>query len=234
MTLPRSVCAPRPPKTVCAPAAAEAAAHAAALTGLEQDHEDQEDADDDVEDGDEGDQRSAPFTMARKSSALRLAPPTSAPSTSGWAMSSAAFSGFTEPPYWIRICVGDGAPELAEDAPDGGVDLLRLGGGGGLAGADRPHRLVGDRHLARAASASRPASPWRTWRSTTSSVRPASRSASVSPTQTMGRRPAREQRADLLAHGLVGLAEELAPLAVAHDAVPAAGVGEHRRRRPRR
>jgi hypothetical protein len=36
--------------------------------------------------------------MPRKSSALRLAPPTSAPSTLATPISSAAFDGFTEPP----------------------------------------------------------------------------------------------------------------------------------------
>jgi hypothetical protein len=36
--------------------------------------------------------------MAQKSSALRLAPPTSAPSTSASARISAAFFGLTEPP----------------------------------------------------------------------------------------------------------------------------------------
>jgi hypothetical protein len=36
--------------------------------------------------------------MGPKSSAVRLAPPTSAPSTSGSAKISAAFPGFTEPP----------------------------------------------------------------------------------------------------------------------------------------
>jgi hypothetical protein len=41
--------------------------------------------------------------MATKSAALRLAPPTRAPSISGWAMSSGALAGVTEPPYWMRI-----------------------------------------------------------------------------------------------------------------------------------
>jgi hypothetical protein len=36
--------------------------------------------------------------IARKSSALRLAPPTRAPSTPGIVKSAAAFPGFTEPP----------------------------------------------------------------------------------------------------------------------------------------
>ena len=41
---------------------------------------------------------SAAATIAAKSSGSRLAPPTSAPSTSGWETSSSAFSGLTEPP----------------------------------------------------------------------------------------------------------------------------------------
>ena len=54
--------------------------------------------------------------MARKSPALRLAPPTSAPSTSGWDMSSAAFSGFTEPPYWMRIASAASPPRSRRSA----------------------------------------------------------------------------------------------------------------------
>ena len=117
--------------------------------------------------------------MARKSSALRLAPPTSAPSTSGWDMSSAALSGFTEPPYWMRIDVGHRPAQLAEDGADGGVDLLRLRGGGGLAGADGPDRLVGqgDRGQ-RLGAAARPARRAPAGRPPRGSGRPRARPAS--------------------------------------------------------
>ncbi len=47
--------------------------------------------------GERGNQPTA-RAMARKSAALRLAPPTSAPSTSAVASRAAALSGFTEPP----------------------------------------------------------------------------------------------------------------------------------------
>ena len=42
--------------------------------------------------------QAAASTIAAKSPGSRLAPPTSAPSTSGWAISSAALPGLTEPP----------------------------------------------------------------------------------------------------------------------------------------
>lgn len=45
----------------------------------------------------------AALMMPRKLSALRLAPPTRAPSTSGWAINSAALVGLTLPPYRMRI-----------------------------------------------------------------------------------------------------------------------------------
>ena len=41
--------------------------------------------------------------MRAKSSGSSDAPPTSAPSISGIAMSSAMLPGFTLPPYWMRI-----------------------------------------------------------------------------------------------------------------------------------
>jgi len=40
--------------------------------------------------------------MSANSSGSRLAPPTSAPSISGWAMKSRMLPGFTLPPYWMR------------------------------------------------------------------------------------------------------------------------------------
>ena len=39
------------------------------------------------------------LTISAKSAALRLAPPTSAPSRSGWPMNSAILDGVTLPPY---------------------------------------------------------------------------------------------------------------------------------------
>src|SRR3546814_566976 len=50
------------------------------------------------------------WTIRAKSSASRLAPPTRAPSMSGWLISSLALPGFTEPPYWIRTDSAASAP----------------------------------------------------------------------------------------------------------------------------
>ena len=63
------------------------------------------------------------------------------------------------------------------------MGLLGLGRGGRLPGADGPDRLVGDHEARRAAGAAGGRS--RTCRSSTARVCPASRSCSVSPTQTM-------------------------------------------------
>jgi hypothetical protein len=49
-------------------------------------------------------------TIAAKSDARRLAPPTSAPSISGWANSSAALVGVTEPPYCTRTRAATPSP----------------------------------------------------------------------------------------------------------------------------
>src|SRR3546814_134273 len=51
------------------------------------------------------------WTIRAKSSASRLAPPTRAPSMSGWPISSLALPGFTEPPYWIRTDSAASAPK---------------------------------------------------------------------------------------------------------------------------
>jgi hypothetical protein len=47
--------------------------------------------------------RAARLTIETNADALRLAPPTSVPSISGSATSDSIFSGFTLPPYKIRI-----------------------------------------------------------------------------------------------------------------------------------
>ena len=52
--------------------------------------------------------------MSANSSGSRLAPPTSAPSISGWAMNSRMLPGFTLPPYCTRIdYIIASRPELA-------------------------------------------------------------------------------------------------------------------------
>src|SRR6266446_4396582 len=59
----------------------------------------------------------APAMMRAKSSAFKLAPPTSAPSMSGWPSRSAAFSGFTDPPYWIRTASATAGPASSRRRP---------------------------------------------------------------------------------------------------------------------
>ena len=82
-----------------------------------------------------------------KSAALRLAPPTSRPSTSGWPISSSALSGLTDAAVEDPRLLGELlAVHRARQAADERVDLLGLLRGGRPAGADRPDRLVGDRH----------------------------------------------------------------------------------------
>ncbi len=88
---------------------------------------------------------SAAAAIATKSSTTSAAPPMSPPSMSGWASSSAAFAGFIEPPYWIRTRLGRlVAEQVGEHAADVRVRGLRDLGRGRQAGADRPHRLVGE------------------------------------------------------------------------------------------
>ena len=59
----------------------------------------------------------AALMMAAKESAFRAAPPTRAPSMSGWLMSSAALSGFTEPPYCRRTASAAAAPKASATTP---------------------------------------------------------------------------------------------------------------------
>ena len=100
----------------------------------------------------------AAATICAKSSGSRLAPPTSAPSMSGWARISAALSGFTLPPYRMRTRSAASFERSPDERADERDRLLRLLGRRDLPGADRPDRLVGDHdvgelvvgHLARA------------------------------------------------------------------------------------
>ena len=55
----------------------------------------------------------AALTITAKASAFNDAPPTKAPSMSGWVNSSAAFLSLTEPPYWIITCWATFASNLA-------------------------------------------------------------------------------------------------------------------------
>src|SRR6266849_2650698 len=53
------------------------------------------------------------FTMSAKLRTSSEAPPTSAPSTSGWLINSRAFDGFTLPPYWMRTRRATVSPKIS-------------------------------------------------------------------------------------------------------------------------
>ena len=101
--LERSVAVPRAPNAVCDPVPPKALARSWPLPCLGEDDQDQEQAHEHVKDRDEYRHhdvlllRSKP-QMRLKESALRLAPPTRAPSMSASAMRSSTLSGFTLPP----------------------------------------------------------------------------------------------------------------------------------------
>jgi hypothetical protein len=83
--------------------------------------------------------------MSAKLRASSDAPPTSAPSTSGWLISSLALFGFTLPPYWMRTFLAVASSNIfTSNAADERVRVLRLLRRRRLAGADGPDRFVGD------------------------------------------------------------------------------------------
>ena len=128
---------------------------------------------------------------------------------SGWPSNCAAFAAFMLPPYSRRMLPERGLAACQLRAQHG-MHLLRLLGRGGLAGTDGPDRLIGHDHFADAMAVE--VNHRRQLARTTASVSPASRSASVSPTQTMGS-DARCQRAlGLDRHLRIGLAMVLAAL----------------------
>ena len=158
--------------------------------------------------------------MRANSSGSRLAPPTRAPSMSGWAISSAMFDGFTDPPYCTRTRRGRRRRRQAgHDGTDGAAHRLGVVGGGGATGADGPDRLVGDDQAADLLVGDAGETGARPGRCTLASVLPASRSSSVSPTHRIGVMPCGQDGLDLLVDHLVGLAEQLAALGVAGDDV---------------
>ena len=85
------------------------------------------------------------------------------------------------------------------------------------------------RPASRSAAGSCPVRAPVSWRRTTSTWRPASRSPSCSPTHRIGRRPASMARADLAADDLVGLRGIATALGVADDD-PVGEPDQHRRR----
>ena len=101
-----------------------------------------EPVEDDEDDGHEA--SSAARRIAANASGFNDAPPTSAPSMSGWLKNSAALASVTLPPYWIGISSAPDAIQLAQDVPDLAGHGLGIGARRGITGPDGPHRLVGD------------------------------------------------------------------------------------------
>src|SRR6266516_312455 len=112
--------------------------------------------------------------IAMKDSRSSDAPPTSAPSTSGWLRRTAALSGLTEPPYSTGTSIIDLMNACASCAISG-VAVFPV-----------PIAHTGSYARTRLSSASKAES----CRCNTLSVSPRSRSPSVSPTQAMTNMPA--------------------------------------------
>ena len=145
--------------------------------------------------------RPARATIPAISSGLSEAPPTSAPSIDGLGEELADVRGRD------AAAVEDG--HVIRGAPHAERARASRGSPSAIAAAsaprrvaarpDRPDRLVGDRpgRPPRGRAASWPARQPRSCASTTSTARPASRSASCSPTHRIGRRPASTARPSL-------------------------------------
>ena len=169
--------------------------------------------------------------MRANSSASRLAPPTSAPSMSRLAISSAMFAAFTDPPYWMRTASPVGAVGERGRCAHGwrwhtawaSVGRRRL------AGADRPDRLVGD-HQGGDLRLGAPGDAGVDLAEHLRLGRP--RLALVERLADADDRghPVLLDGRDLGGDHLVGLAEQLAPLAVAADDVLHVELGEEHRR----
>src|SRR5687768_8143469 len=86
----------------------------------------------------------AAWTMRAKSSGSSDAPPTRAPSMSGWPSNSAALPPLTDPPYWIRTAPEVAAPEAPSTTARMAAQTAWASSGVALAGADGPDGLVGD------------------------------------------------------------------------------------------
>ena len=108
------------------------------------------------------------------------------------------------------------------------MDLLGLLGRGHFAGADGPNRLVGDDHAGHLLGRQAGQRAVELLADDLGRCWPASRSASSSPTQTIGISPAARAAMRLFVHVGVGLAQDVPPLAVAENDVAAAQVDEHR------
>ena len=167
--------------------------------------------------------------MAMKSAAFSEAPPIRPPSMSGCGEELRRVVGLDAAAVEDAASRRRAACAALQLRAQQRMHRLRLLGRGGLAGADGPDRLVGDDA---AGDAMRRAcrSPPRAGARPPLRSAPASRSASVSPTQTMGTSPCSSAALALSATSCVALAVQRAPLGVADDDVAAAELGQHRRR----
>ena len=165
------------------------------------------------------------LAMAKNSSALRLAPPTRAPSTSPTASSSRGIAALH------RAAIENADPgRLAASAPPSTSRMMRVGS------RRRPARSASCRcrsprpaHRRRPAFAARRAGRHAALELAAEHLQRLAGLAlgQVSPTQTIGSSPARQRRLGLGAHDGVGLAAIGAPLGMADDHVAGAAVAQH-------
>ena len=172
--------------------------------------------------------------IAANSSASRLAPPMSAPSTSGLAM----IGGDVRRLHGAAVLDPDGVRgrlpvRLDQPGPDRAADLLGVLGGRRLAGADRPHRLVRDDDLLHLLGGQPRRGPVQlvqhvgTWL-------PASRTSRPSPQQKIGVMPFAKRSLHLGVDQCVVLVVVLAALGVPdHDVACSPAWPASHRRSPR-
>ena len=168
--------------------------------------------------------------MARNWSACRLAPPIRAPSTPGRLKQRGGVlrldaAAVLDDKRLSRFLV----EHLTEAAPNDGVRLLSLLGGGVVSGM--PIAQTGSYAMVRRVkvSADRPANPWMSCRSSTASVWSASRWSRVSPTAEDHVEAGGQGNPYLLVDERIGFAQLVPALAVSEDNVLAAEIEEHRR-----
>ena len=144
----------------------------------------------------------APVTIAKNEGTVRLAPPTSAPSTSceGHQVLDVVGLHAAAVEHVARRRPPPGRTHRAKPRPDVRVRLAGLRRRGVAPGPDGPHRFVGDHERRRPGPACRPSSAASICRSSTASVWFASRSSSVSPMQTIGVRSLASDGAELAVH----------------------------------
>ncbi len=173
-------------------------------------------------------------TMRANDSTLRLAPPTSTPSMSGWAISSSMLSGLTLPPYRMRTASAASFPAAsASRRRMKPIASWAISGVAVLPGADGPHRLVGYRHPLGVLQLQQAPGPVASCRERTSSVLPCVALGFGLAHAHDGKQAVIERGVHLLLHARVGLAEVLPPLGVPDDDGAHAQSGTASAARPR-